>query len=355
MVCPANRRSPRRRQSARRLPSISGRPFVATQSTRRRASRNRPELELTPRTTQRERIAVGQLDDRRQAKACFIDIAGLARLHQVAASQQTVRVPDRQPPPARPQLVRRLPHDVRQGRVRAGVRNEACDVVRRRDVALIEAGRLDKPRSFESQLGCLPVHLLDEVARTMAGRAREGPCRRVVRCDQGKMQKAVERYPLVAPQVGGRRPPNIGASNHDVVRQVRFLIEQDERRHHLRDAGDRALLQAVRLPENLVRPRVVEHAGRGADAWRGKIRGVEVRRRRGSSASFAASRMSASRAFSAASGGGVDPVPSRPTPRRAIPATNRISADSAERAGPRGGRTRPVGVSGISLGNVRRV
>ena len=55
------------------------------------------------------------------------------------------------------------------------------------------------------------------------------------------------------------------ASIDDFTRQVRVALEEHRRGHHLRDAGDRALVLRVLFPEHLVGLRVVDDRGRGPD------------------------------------------------------------------------------------------
>ena len=168
------------------------------------------------------------------------------------------------------------------------MRDEPRDVVGRRDVAAVEPGRIGEGRVTQAERGRHRVHLFDEpggAPRRHAGERARGD---VVRRHQRQMQEVVQRHHLAAAKIRGRRAPDVAPGDHDVAIQVRTRIEEHERRHHLGDAGDGPLLEAVRLPQDLVGRRVVDHRGAGADARLPQVGDVEppgridnrVRRRR---------------------------------------------------------------------------
>ncbi len=94
---------------------------------------------------------------------------------------------------------------------------------------------------------------------------REHARGRVVGSDQQQMQQVAGRHRVTGTQIRRRRGADVGALDDDFARQVRRVLEEDHRGHHLRDAGDRTAARGVALPEHLAVFRVVDDGGFGAD------------------------------------------------------------------------------------------
>ena len=79
------------------------------------------------------------------------------------------------------------------------------------------------------------------------------------------MQQVRKAHAVVGAQIGRRRAQRVRAHNLDFLVEVGGGLEEDDRRHHLRDAGDRALVLGILFVEDLAGRRVVDDGGRGAD------------------------------------------------------------------------------------------
>ena len=132
-------------------------------------------------------------------------------------------------------------------------------------LAGIQPRRVGKAGALEPELDGLFVHPLDERRRAAMRHARERPGRGVVGGDQREVQHVVERDALVGAEIGRRCRVDVAPLDGDFPRQVRVVFEEDQRGHHLRDAGDRSLVLRVLFPEHLAGFRIENDGGRGAD------------------------------------------------------------------------------------------
>ena len=95
--------------------------------------------------------------------------------------------------------------------------------------------------------------------------AREDAGGGVVRRDQREVQDVVQRDPVVRAEIGGRRRVDVAALDGDLLREVGTVLEEHQRRHHLGDAGDRALVLRVLFPEHLTGLGIENDGGGSAD------------------------------------------------------------------------------------------
>ena len=65
--------------------------------------------------------------------------------------------------------------------------------------------------------------------------------------------------------MGRRGLKHIAARDGDLLGQIRVVLEEYRRRHHLGDAGNRALALRVLFPEDLIRFRVIDDRRGGTD------------------------------------------------------------------------------------------
>ena len=79
------------------------------------------------------------------------------------------------------------------------------------------------------------------------------------------MQQVLQRHAFVRPQVGDRRAPGVGPVHHELFGQVGVVLDEADRRHHLRDAGNRTLIEGLFLPQDLAGLGVVDDRGFRAD------------------------------------------------------------------------------------------
>src|SRR5207244_12748641 len=56
---------------------------------------------------------------------------------------------------------------------------------------------------------------------------------------------------------------SVAAGDGHLLAEIRVVLEEDGRRHHLRDAGNRPLCLRVLFPEDFVRLGVIDDGGRG--------------------------------------------------------------------------------------------
>ena len=122
-----------------------------------------------------------------------------------------------------------------------------------------------KRGALEPELDGLLVHPLDERGGAAVRDAREDAGGGVVRRDQREVQDLVQRDPVVRAEIGGRGRVDVAALDGDLLREVGAVLEEHQRRHHLGDAGDRALVLGVLFPEHLARLGVENDGGGGAD------------------------------------------------------------------------------------------
>ena len=73
----------------------------------------------------------------------------------------------------------------------------------------------------------------------------------VVGRNQRQVQHVAELEPVVGLEVGRGGGIDVAAFDGDGLVEVRIVLEEDDGRHHLGDAGDRALVLRVLLPEHL--------------------------------------------------------------------------------------------------------
>ena len=97
----------------------------------------------------------------------------------------------------------------------------------------------------------------------------------VIRGNQREVQDIVQRNAIVGAQIGGRRCVDIATLDGDFLREVGIIFEEHQGRHHLGDAGDRALVLRVLFPQNLTRLGIENDGGGSADI--GDQRAVRVR------------------------------------------------------------------------------
>ena len=119
-------------------------------------------------------------------------------------------------------------------------------------------------RGLEAELRRLFVHAADEAFRTLRRDARQGAGGGVVGRNQQQVQQVVGRHLVVRVQMGRRRLKDVAARDGHRLRQIRVVLEEHRRGHHLGDAGDRALRLRVLFPEDLVGVGVVDDRGGGA-------------------------------------------------------------------------------------------
>ena len=98
----------------------------------------------------------------------------------------------------------------------------------------------------------------------------------VVRRDQQQVQQVVGRHLVVRVQVRRRGLEHVAARDGHRLRQVGVVLEEHRRRHHLGDAGDRALALRVLFPEDLVGVGVVDDRGGGAHVRHQVAAGVDL-------------------------------------------------------------------------------
>ena len=134
-------------------------------------------------------------------------------------------------------------------------------------------------RRLEAELGGLLVHPADKTFGTVGRHARQGTCSRVVRRNQQQVQQVVSRHPVGRAQVRRRGLKHVAALDRDRLTEVGVVLEKHGRRHHFCDAGNRALILGVRLPEHLVRFRVVDNGGGGTDIRNDVAAGVHFEAR----------------------------------------------------------------------------
>ena len=167
-------------------------------------------------------------------------------------------------------------HDRRDPLVLRGVRDETRHVVGRRHVVRQQAGRVGVVCAVETELRGFLVHPADESDRAVRRDARQGTRRGVVRRDQQQVQQVVGRDLVVEVQVRRRRLEHVASGNRDHLTQIRVVLEEHRRRHHLGDAGDRALLLRVLFPENLIGFGIVDDRGGGANIGHHLAAGVDL-------------------------------------------------------------------------------
>ena len=90
------------------------------------------------------------------------------------------------------------------------------------------------------------------------------PRRGVVGADEQQVQQVVAGHRVAGPQVGGRGARHVATLDRHRLRQIGQGLQEDDGRHHLGDAGDRAQLLRVLLEQHLVGLGVVDDGGGGA-------------------------------------------------------------------------------------------
>ena len=156
-------------------------------------------------------------------------------------------------------------HDRGERLVRRRERNQPRQVVGRRDVRGIEPGGIGEAGALEAELDRLLVHPLDEGRGAAVRHARERAGGGVVGGDQREVQDVVQRDAVVGAEIGGRGGVDVAALDGDFLREVGVVFEEDQRGHHLGDAGDRALVLRVLFPEHLAGLGIEDDGGGGAD------------------------------------------------------------------------------------------
>ena len=107
--------------------------------------------------------------------------------------------------------------------------------------------------------------LRDEAVIAQRREAGQRAGRRVVRRNQQQVQQVRQAHAIVGAQVGRRGAQRVRAHNLDFLVQVGRGLEEHDRGHHLRDAGDRALVLGILFVEHLAGRRVVDDGGGGPD------------------------------------------------------------------------------------------
>ena len=93
----------------------------------------------------------------------------------------------------------------------------------------------------------------------------ERPCRAVVGRDQQQVQQRVNRQPFAAAQIRHRRGPHVHRIDNDLALEIELVLEEHDRSHHLRDAGNRTLLILVLREEDFLGDGVVDDGRLGAN------------------------------------------------------------------------------------------
>ena len=105
-----------------------------------------------------------------------------------------------------------------------------------------------------------------------------------------RCSRSLGRDDFIGAQIGRRRGAHVAALDTDGLGEVERVLEEHDRGHHLGDAGDRTRVLRVLFPQHLLRHRVVDDGGFGADRA-----GPAIHRRSCGRAASAASRNSRAR------------------------------------------------------------
>ena len=167
--------------------------------------------------------------------------------------------------PHRAERIFGRPHDRPDAIVFGRERDEPRHVVGRRDVVGVEARRVGICRVVEAQVVGLLVHPGDETVIAERRDARQRARRGVVGRNQQQVQQIGDPNAIVRAQIGRRRAQRVGAGDRDFLVEVGRRLEEHDRGHHFRDAGDRALVHRVFFVEHLAGGGVVNNGGGGAD------------------------------------------------------------------------------------------
>jgi ParB-like chromosome segregation protein Spo0J len=140
------------------------------------------------------------------------------------------------------------------------------EIARARNVARVQAGRIEEARVVHAELGGHFVHGSDECLRAARIRAGERGGGAVLGGHQRDQQQLVARERDAGAQARARAllQVDVFTRQRDLRLQVEAALEHDDGRHQLGDGGDRSDLVAVLVDHHFARRGVDDQRGVGA-------------------------------------------------------------------------------------------